>query len=384
VKEGQTVAKGAPLLELESGPLEAQLALAESGLAQARNGLAQAQSGASQQTSAIDAANAGISAAQTGVNVAHDFKSLADKAVVDAQKYLDALQAMPGADPDTVLVAQEALSAAKRGQTEAAAGIAQTNGQLASAQGALAQAQSGNTSAAITAAHAAIAAAEEQVELASKMLEDAVIKASVAGKIIFVQTDATAQSQAAGAGTPISGATLMAGSAIAPGMPLFTIISPDKMIFVAEVNEADIARIKIDHKATVTLDSFAGTTFTGTVTKIAPVAQMTMTGSTVFPVEITLDPTKEKPAIGMKGDAAIQVSTQQGVTTIPVLALFSEGGKQFVYVLRDGRLAKTPITTGEVTDAQVEVISGVVSGQEVVLASNIPFTDSMRVRVRAR
>ena len=167
-------------------------------------------------------------------------------------------------------------------------------------------------------------------------------------------------------------------------MVLFTITNPDHILFEAEINETDIARLSLDQSATVTLDGYSGKQFEGVVTKIAKSARKTVTGGTVFPVEITIRAPKENIAIGMKGDATITVSTQEDVVHIPYQALFSEGGNTYAYVVSGDRLIKTAVETGESSETLVEIKRGVSAGDEVALAGNTPFADGMRVRVGLR
>jgi len=384
VTDGQKVVEGAPLLELDRGPLQAQLLAAESGLAQARNGLTLAQSGADSRQNAINAAQRGVDAAYFGLNTARELEYLAQIAVIDAQYFLDLVRSQSPVNPIDVAQAEAALNQARVGQQQAVAGVAQAEGSVAAANGALAQAQAGDPAGAVSAAKTAITAAEEQVKLAKEALEDAVIKAPVAGIVLFAPTPATAQSIAAGGGTPVSGATLSPGSAVTPGMVLFTITNPDHILFEAEINETDIARLSLDQSATVTLDGYSGKQFEGVVTKIAKSARKTVTGGTVFPVEITIRAPKENIAIGMKGDATITVSTQEDVVHIPYQALFSEGGNTYAYVVSGDRLIKTAVETGESSETLVEIKRGVSAGDEVALAGNTPFADGMRVRVGLR
>ncbi|MCL2818154.1 MAG: biotin/lipoyl-binding protein, partial [Actinomycetia bacterium] len=166
VSDGQKVIKGAPLIELDRAPLQAQLVLAEGSLAQARAGLAQAQSGAFSRSEAINAAVQGVNAAEAGLATAYEIKVLADQSVIDAQYFLDILKSYPNPDPFDIMQAEGALEQARVGQQQAIGGIAAAEGSVAAARGALAQAQSSDPDAAISAANAAIAASEEQVALA--------------------------------------------------------------------------------------------------------------------------------------------------------------------------------------------------------------------------
>jgi hypothetical protein len=86
--------------------------------------------------------------------------------------------------------------------------------------------------------------------------------------------------------------------------------------------------------------------------------------------------------LGMKGDAKIEVSALPDAITIPVEALFNENGKNFVYLVENGKLKKTDVTVGATTDTDVEVTKGVEPGQTVALSGATQFTDGMTIRVK--
>jgi RND family efflux transporter MFP subunit len=154
--------------------------------------------------------------------------------------------------------------------------------------------------------------------------------------------------------------------------------------FTAEVDEADIDRVKVDQTAIVTLDALPGKDIKTTVRRINPAAQQTATGGTVFAVELAIEQTPLEILIGMKGDAEIEVSSVGAAITIPVEALFSEGGTDYVYVYEGGKLKKTEITVGATTDTEVEVVEGLKPGQEVALSGSTQYTDGMAVRPKAK
>jgi multidrug efflux pump subunit AcrA (membrane-fusion protein) len=135
--------------------------------------------------------------------------------------------------------------------------------------------------------------------------------------------------------------------------------------------------------ADVTLDSFAGETFKTKVTRINAAAQPTATGGTIFPVELLMRDTGKNILIGMKGDATLRVSSIPNALTIPLEALFNEGGTSYVYKVEGGtKLKKTTIVVGAQTDTEVEVIQGLAKGDVVALASPTTYTDGMTVRVK--
>ena len=67
------------------------------------------------------------------------------------------------------------------------------------------------------------------------------------------------------------------------------------------------------------------------------------------------------------------------VLTIPIEALFDEGGTSFVYLVEDGMLARTEVEIGTLTETSVEVVSGVAEGDTVALSGAVELVDGMPV-----
>lgn len=100
----------------------------------------------------------------------------------------------------------------------------------------------------------------------------------------------------------------------------------------------------------------------------------------MFPVYMQLDDdAAEGLLIGMKGDVEIEVSSVPNVLTIPVEALFDEGGTSYVYLVENGTLARTEVKVGTLTETTVEVVSGVEEGDTVALSGPVELVDGMAV-----
>ena len=78
------------------------------------------------------------------------------------------------------------------------------------------------------------------------------------------------------------------------------------MKFIANIDELDIARIKIGQQAEIILDAYLDDVFEGTVTKIGFASVTTSGGGTAFPVEISLGNNSDLHfRHGMNGDIEI-------------------------------------------------------------------------------
>lgn len=113
---------------------------------------------------------------------------------------------------------------------------------------------------------------------------------------------------------PIAGVVLYRavepGEIVAAGAPLLTLIDPDDLSLTVYVPEDRYGQIELGERYPVTVDSFPGETFTGTVVHIADKAEFTPRNvqttdsrkNTVFAIKLTLPPTDGKLKPGMPAD----------------------------------------------------------------------------------
>ena len=85
-----------------------------------------------------------------------------------------------------------------------------------------------------------------------------------------------------------------AGAAVSFAAAPFSVVDLNGSTFVAEVDEADVDRLKVGMPANVTLDSFPGKPIKTQVLRISTASQPTATGGTIFPVELALQDTGQE------------------------------------------------------------------------------------------
>ncbi len=414
VIDGQKVVAGEKLASMDTGPLKLQLDQAKSGLATAKSGLANV--GATAVSSAdIAAAQANVTATKAAWNAAKVAAgSVHEAAPTQAQinaanaatnaallsynnaeaAYQLALVTYGSTSPTTSVAAATAAQAnagylsakatseklastnTKTAQSQANAGVAQAYAAYQGAIASLKKAQAASPSSQKAAAQAAVVAAQQAVNVAQSTLNDATIVSPIDGTVFLNSTGLPG----ADGKSPVA----TKGSAVSYAAAPFSVVDLNGSTFVAEVDEADVDRLKVGMSATVTLDSFPGKAITTTVLRISSASQPTATGGTIFPVELGLQDTGKNILIGMKGDANVEVSSIKGAMTIPVEALFNENGKNFVYRVVGNKLVKSDITVGATTDTSVEVLSGLEKGAVVALSGPTQYSDGMVVRVKVQ
>jgi len=207
------------------------------------------------------------------------------------------------------------------------------------------------------------------------------------------------------------GETVVVGIQNAEGSTLMTLADMSVITAEVKVDETDIVNVAMNQPADVTVDALPGKVFKGHVTEVGDQALLRTTGvatsqSTTgteeakdFKVVVTLDPGQAislndlRP--GLSCTAKIVTADKPNTLTIPIQALvqrdpaqeaslFKNKGKasstatastakptsvQGVYVLNghgsDLRVQFVPVTTGVTGTTDIEVLSGLKSGDEI-------------------
>ncbi len=171
---------------------------------------------------------------------------------------------------------------------------------------------------------------------------------------------------------------------------LFTIANDlTKMQVEADVDEADIGRVRLGQPVTFTVDAYADDIFTGTVEQIR--LQPTVTNNVVtYTVIVEAPNPEEKLYPGMTASITIVTDQQQG-TVVPVEALNftmteeiaarseeevvpltepvrGDSHQRSVWVKQGDRLVQKPLTIGLNDGVNAVVRSGLATGEEVVLS----------------
>lgn len=202
--------------------------------------------------------------------------------------------------------------------------------------------------AARTAAEVANDNAYDSTLAAKKALDDTVIYSPISGVIV-------AQGKVS-VGQNITGGDLIA-----------TVADFSAKRFEATVDESDIGSVQIGQDAQVTLNAYGDTVFAGKVAEIESTTETDSTGSITITVKIELTDPRISNIYGLNGNVNITTNSKQNVLTITQDALIDE---THVYVRNPASAKATAdkreIQTGIKSDTEVEVISGLSQGEQVV------------------
>ena len=149
---------------------------------------------------------------------------------------------------------------------------------------------------------------------------------------------------------------------------VMTVADPISIIFAADIDETDIGKMAQGQIAQIRLDAFPDKTFSGKVTKIAFAAETSSGGATVYPVEVSFTETGNI-RVGLNGDVTITLRDIPSALSIPYEAIKESRKNESVYVIKKtGKTyEKVTVTTGVETETEVEITSGLIVGDEVVI-----------------
>lgn len=156
-------------------------------------------------------------------------------------------------------------------------------------------------------AQSALVKARTDVDLARQRLEDATVRAPVAGTIIA---------------KPVSLGQVITSATSGPtgGTTILQMADLSKVRMRAMVNETDVGNVQPGQTAAVVVDAFPDRRFTGVVEKVEPQA-VVQQSVTMFPVLISLDNRDGKLLPGMNGEVTMTVQDRKNVLAIPADAV---------------------------------------------------------------
>ena len=152
-------------------------------------------------------------------------------------------------------------------------------------------------------AQAQVVRARTNLDLARQRLEDATVRAPVAGTII---------EKLVSLGQVISSAT----GSVSGGTTLLRMADLNSVRVRALVNETDIGNVRAGQTARVTVDAYPDRPFVGVVEKIEPQA-VVQQSVTMFPVLVTIQNREGLLKPGMNGEVSVLIERRADVLAVP-------------------------------------------------------------------
>jgi multidrug efflux pump subunit AcrA (membrane-fusion protein) len=163
--------------------------------------------------------------------------------------------------------------------------------------------------------------------------------------------------------------------------PILAMMDLDEVKMMVNVIEKELIRLQIGQAVKVTVTAFPNRLFQGRIAIITPALDLQ---SRTAEIQISIPNPGYILNPGMFGRAEALLRSDPQATLIPIQALITDEGKDFVYALKDGKAYRRPVQKGISKDTVVEIIRGLTPGEQVVTAGQEFLRDGIPVRLAAK
>ncbi|THF71566.1 efflux RND transporter periplasmic adaptor subunit [Deinococcus sp. Arct2-2] len=329
---GERVTKGQLLTTLTSDDVQDSVKTAELNLAKARASVdstrASQASGAASRQSSVTSAEGNVTQAQQTLSGA--------RTTLNAQEQLAAIGA----------VSRQALNDARNAVTTAELDLSSARSSAAASRTQL-RTGAGSDAETLRSAQIAVEQAQASLETAQQARTSLKVYAPMTGVV--------------------SAVSATEGAVLASAAGLLTLMDDSTLELPVQVDETEIAGVKVGQPASVTLDAVDGETFTGQVVRVSPAATQS-SGISVFTATVRLPNPDGALRAGMTAEAEIVQSEDRGLI-VPQKAIETVRTRSYVQVrsAEGTEPERVRVEVGDTDGTDTVIKSGLTPGQEVIV-----------------
>lgn len=119
--------------------------------------------------------------------------------------------------------------------------------------------------------------------------------------------------------------------------------------------------------------------YEGTVTKINGMAQVNATGAATVTADIHIDNPDERIYLGIEAKVKVESASEENVLLVPVACVNYDTKGAFCYIVEDGILVRRDVEAGISSDTQIQIISGLKAGDQVITEVTMDLVEGMEV-----
>ena len=160
------------------------------------------------------------------------------------------------------------------------------------------------------------------------------------------------------------------GSLLQTNQPIVSILQNNPLTAVVHVIERDYPKVMTGQQAVVTTDAYPGRTFTGAITRIAPLLKES---SRQARVEMQVPNPDLLLRPGMFIRARVEFAEHQDATLIPLASLVKRDNKEGVFIAdrQNHKVRFVPVTVGITSGETVEITDPQISGEAVTIGNHL-------------
>ena len=160
------------------------------------------------------------------------------------------------------------------------------------------------------------------------------------------------------------------GELLQVNQSIVSILENNPLTAVVYVIERDYPKVTIGQQAVVSTDAYPGRTFTGSITRIAPLLKESSRQARLE-IEVPNSDLTLKP--GMFVRSSVQFAMHENATLIPLPALVRRDDKEGVFIADTQNLKArfVPVTTGIINSEIVEITDPKISGLVITMGNHL-------------
>jgi len=191
-----------------------------------------------------------------------------------------------------------------------------------------------------------VVAAQAKVDAAQATVDSMSVIAPFDGEVLYVESQP--------------------GDVVEAGTSAVNVANLDHLYVETQVDESDIASVKVGNQVSATLDAVPGVTLTGKVTAFNPVGEV-VSGLVKYTVRVDLDKADKDLSLplGATVNTSIQVKAATATKAVPVTAIQNDSKGEYVWVLRNGSPVRVDVVGGQIVGDLVAVTGDLKEGEIV-------------------
>jgi len=158
--------------------------------------------------------------------------------------------------------------------------------------------------------------------------------------------------------------TAQLGDQIRPGVPFMAVVDPSQMEVRVELNQVDVLHVHPGQHAKMHLDAYPGIAFGATLEDLSPLGHTGQFSEAVrtFTARFSIQGADPRLLPDLSAALDLELGSRENVLLVPRQYLESDSGNSYLWVKGSGSFEKRPIRTGEASDVEVVVLSGLQEG----------------------
>lgn len=154
------------------------------------------------------------------------------------------------------------------------------------------------------------------------------------------------------------------GQNVTAQTPIALVVNMDEVKINLDIPEKYLTKVSLEQEAKINVDAYPQEEFSGQVTKISPVVDLTVRAA---PIQITVDNPRYRLQSGMFAKVRLILQTHKNIPVILKEAVMGKEPNLYVYVIENKKATLRKVTLGVRQGPYYEVQQGLKEGDLVVI-----------------